>query len=86
MKFEEVLPALREGKKVTSTLVEGINCKYMYYSPEDGQFYTDKGSQIYLFSDEFMTIDDWEIVKEIKKPKKVIKVKLRDVTPEQYDA
>ena len=78
MKFEEVLPALRAGKKVTSTLVDGINCKYMYYSPEDGKFYTDKGSQMYLFSDEFMKIDDWEIFKEKKK------VKLRDLTEEQY--
>ena len=78
MKFEEVIPALREGKKVTSTLVDGVNCKYMYYSPEDGKFYTDKGSQMYLFSDEFMKIDDWEIIKETKK------VKLRDLTEEQY--
>lgn len=78
MKFEEILSALRAGKKVTSTLVDGANCKYMYYSPEDGKFYTDKGSQIYLFSDEFMKIDDWEIVEEKKK------VKLKDLTPEQF--
>ena len=78
MKFEEVLPVLREGKKVTSTLVDGVNCKYMYYSPEDGEFYTEKGHKMYLFPNEFMTIDDWEIVEEKKK------VKLRDLTREQY--
>ena len=77
MKFEEILPALREGKKVTSSLVDGINCKYMYYSPEDAEFYTEKGSHVYLFSNEFMTVDDWEIIKEKKK------VKLRDLTEEQ---
>ena len=78
MKFEEVLPALREGKKVTSTLINGINCEYMYYSPEDGEFYTEKGSRVYLFSNEFMTINDWEIVEEPKK------IKLRDLTEKEF--
>ena len=76
MKFEEILPALRAGKKVTSY---SIDCEYIYYSPEDGELYTDKGCKITLLTSYVMKLDDWEIVKEKKK------VKLRDLTKEQYE-
>lgn len=76
MKFEEILPALRAGKKVMSY---SIDCEYIYYSPEDGELYTDKGCKITLLTSYVMKLDDWEIVKEKKK------VKLRDLTKEQYE-
>lgn len=75
MKFEEILPALRAGKKVMSY---SIDCEYIYYSSEDGELYTDKGCKITLTS-YIIKLDDWEIVKEKKK------VKLRDLTKEQYE-
>lgn len=80
MKFEEVLPALRTGKKVTSRLTRAINCKYMYYLSTKESFYTDTGFEVLLLPQHFMKIDDWEIFDE-KKPRKV---KLRYLTPEQY--
>lgn len=76
MKFEEILPALRAGKKVMSY---SIDCEYIYYSPEDGELYTDKGCKITLLTSYVIKLDDWEIVKEKKK------VKLRDLTKEQYE-
>lgn len=76
MKFEEILPALRAGKKVMSY---SIDCEYIYYSPEDGELYTDKGCKITLLTSYAIKLDDWEIVKEKKK------VKLRDLTKEQYE-
>lgn len=76
MKFEEILPALRAGKKVMSY---NIDCEYIYYSPEDGELYTDKGCKITLLTSYVIKLDDWEIVKEKKK------VKLRDLTKEQYE-
>ena len=74
MKFEEILPALRAGKKVMSY---SIDCEYMYYSPEDGELYTDKGCKITLLTSYVMKLDDWEIVKNKK-------VKLRDLTEKQF--
>ena len=79
MKFEEILPALRAGKKVTSSLVHAFNCDYMYYSSENGELYTDKGFTMVLLPEHFIKLDDWEIVKEKKK------VKLRDLTKTQYE-
>ena len=76
MKLEEILPALRAGKKVMSY---SIDCEYIYYSPEDGELYTDKGCKITLLTSYVIKLDDWEIVKEKKK------VKLRDLTKEQYE-
>lgn len=76
MKFEEILPALRAGKKVMSY---SIDCEYIYYSPDDGELYTDKGCKITLLTSYVVKLDDWEIVKEKKK------VKLRDLTKEQYE-
>ena len=76
MKFEEILPALRAGKKVTSY---SINCDYIYYSSENGELYTDEGHTMVLLPEHFIKLDDWEIVKEKKK------VKLRDLTKEQYE-
>ena len=68
MKFEEVLPALRKGKKIR--LKEWGEIEYIYNPKEDCH-------GVNLSWKEFFS-DDWEIVKEKKK------VKLRDLTEEQY--
>lgn len=64
MKFEEVLPALRKGKKVGRKKWDKS-----YYVNNYGEAYVDW---------EDLLATDWEIVKETKK------VKLRDLTEEQY--
>lgn len=76
MTFEEIMPALKAGKKVTSYC---ITYEYIYYSSEDGELYTDEGCKLTLPTSYVMKLDDWEIVKEPKK------VKLRDLTEEQYE-
>lgn len=69
MKFEEVLPALREGKKIRRKEWQ----KTHYYI---GSRFCDVGYELSLTD---LLADDWEIVKEKKK------VKLRDLTREQFD-
>ena len=77
MKFEEVLPALREGKKITCSIIKNSGCHYIYYF--DGTIFCDSGGGcLYLTDKAIIEIDDWEVVKEKKK------VKLRDLTMEQY--
>lgn len=76
MKFEEVLPALREGKKITNSIIKNWRYKYIYY--KDGTMFNDKGGFWYLTYSEFIENDGWEIVEETKK------VKLRDLTAKQY--
>ena len=65
MKFEEVLPALREGKK---------KIKKVWHPIEE--LSSNMQKETVKISD--LLADDWEIVKESKK------VKLRDLTEEQY--
>lgn len=76
MKFEEVLPALREGKKITNRAIRLSGYEYIYY--KDGAVFDDKGRYSFLASVEIVENDNWEIVKEPKK------VKLRDLTEEQF--
>lgn len=76
MKFEEVLPALREGKKIKH------NDSYDTFTM-DLNWITDKrGNKFYgtIWNVEMRVLldDDWEIVREPKK------VKLKDLTEEQY--
>ena len=79
MKFEEVLPALKEGKKIRKR--KEVN--------EDDYYVLDKKGIIHVYS-EYSKIrtcftygdiinEDWEVVKEKKK------VKLRDLTKEQFE-
>ena len=77
MKFEEVLPALREGKKITCSIIKNSGCQYIYYF--DGTIFCGSGGGcLYLTDKAIIEIDDWEIVEELKK------VKLRDLTEEQF--
>ena len=69
MKFEEVLQALREGKKIR--LKEWGEIEYIYNPKKDCH-------GVNLSWKEFFS-DNWEIVEEKKK------VKLRDLTEEQFE-
>lgn len=79
MKLEKVIPAYRKGKKIRRKcwneekvmdlcFVKGIR-KYVYV--KEGQFRR-------AVIDALLEADDWEIVKEKKK------IKIRDLTEEQY--
>ena len=73
MKFEEVLPALREGKKIRRKCMSD-----KYYRIDNNHIYDNIG-QLYTFGVEADILqDDWEIVEEKKK------VKLRDLTEGEY--
>lgn len=78
MKFEEILLALRSGKKIRKRYW----CKDTYiYINSYGKFETQSGRPFEIILDSFYDLenDDWEIIDE----KKI--VKLRDLTEEQYD-
>ena len=75
MKFEEVLPALREGKKITNEHIKKCGYQYIYY--RDRTIFENNGGYWHLTDEDIVEIDDWEIIKETKK------VKLRDLTAEQ---
>ena len=74
MRFEEVLPALKEGKKIKRKNRNKIN--YIRIGEED--FIVDENNECFPFILEDFLADNWEIVEEIKK------VKLKDLTKEQY--
>lgn len=74
MKFEEILPALREGKKIRRSFwsnehyIELVGC----------DFYDNRTNKEYYFNLNDFIADSWEIVKEPKK------VKFRDLTEKQF--
>lgn len=74
MKFEEVLPLLKEGKEIKRKNRNKIN----YIRVGDEGFIVDENDECFPFILEDFLADNWEIVKEPKK------VKLRDLTEEQY--
>ena len=74
MKFEEVLPALREGKKIRRKC---WGAKIYIYLAEKWDI-IDNLHHRYIFNKSDLIDDDWEVVKEKKK------VKLRDLTEEQF--
>ena len=79
MKFEEVLPALREGKKIRR---KGIVLPdyYSFIFIKDGKIVLNSdANNKYALDEEDLNANDWEIVKEKKK------VKLRDLTEEQFE-
>lgn len=78
MKFEEVLPTLREGKEIRrKSWVDKRR-----YSFEGGKFiYYSNEPEIYFkqfMEEDILLADDWEVVEGKKK------VKLRDLTEEQF--
>lgn len=76
MKFEEVLPALLEGKKIRK-IYWGKN-KYVYSIKGESSFIDQDGYTFVFRVDDFKE-DVWEIINEPKK------VKLRDLTLKQYN-
>ena len=76
MKFEEILPAFRDGKKITNEHIKKCGFQYIYY--RDGTIFENNGGYWHLTDKEIVEIDDsWEIITEKKR------VKLRDLTAEQ---
>ena len=77
MKFEEVLPALREGKRIKH------NDSYDTFTMDLNWIIDKRGNKFYgtIWNVEMRILidDNWEIVKEKKK------VKLRDLTEEQFE-
>lgn len=73
MKFEEVLPALREGKAIRRKCMLD-----RYYHIDNNHIYDEIG-QLYTFGVEADILqDDWEIIEGKKR------IKLRDLTEKQY--
>lgn len=83
MKFEEILPALRAGKKVRrSSWGDGLYITFPGETPHGGVLLwkdDNKCNDYYSPSRDDFNANDWEVVKETKK------VKLRDLTEEQYE-
>lgn len=75
MKFEEILPVFRDGKKITNKHIKKCGYQYIYY--RDGTIFENNGGYRHLTNKDIVEADDWEIIKETKK------VKLRDLTAEQ---
>ena len=74
MKFEEVIPALREGKKIRRKSWGRV---HSFIIIKDDSLVDDYRCNVVIYAYD-LKADDWEIVKEKKK------VKLRDLTKEQY--
>lgn len=72
MKFEEVLPALLDGKKIRRKSWVSRNCIFI----KNNEIIDDFNRRLAISVEGFKA-NDWEIVKK--------KVKLRDLTEEQYD-
>ena len=80
MKFEEVLLAFREGKKVRRKDIVWQNYYgFLVISETENKIFSDNADNCdYKITKEDLCTDDWEVVKETKK------VKLRDMTEEQW--
>lgn len=74
MKFEEVLPALKKGKKIRRTSWwEG------HYFRLASDRILDQGGRNIVFSKDDLFCSDWEVIDKKKK------VKIRDLTIKQYN-
>lgn len=79
MKFEEAITFLKNGKKVRRKDSARIECyNYLYVNDSGYVVPICKNFGDYILKTLDFNADDWEIVKEKKK------VKLRDLTQEQY--
>lgn len=83
MRFEEVLPALREGKKIRrGGMVWKRYYGFLFISETENKISTNsvvRSNCDYKITKEDLKADDWEIIKEKKK------VKLRDLTEVQFE-
>ena len=81
MRFEEVLPALRTGKKIRRKDIVWQNYYgFLFISKTENKIYSNNIVYCdYRLTKKDLNANDWEIVKEIKK------VKLRDLTKEQLE-
>lgn len=81
MNLEEVLPALRRGKKIRRVDKDWQNdFGYVFYRHKEFELLYSKSEgedHLYSFDETDLFFNDWEVVEEKKK------VKLRDLTPEQ---
>ena len=77
MKFEEIIPALKEGKKARRKRWGAKNHNYIVVDKED-DLIVDMVYGKFPFTLGDLIADDWVILKEPKK------VKLRDLTVEQF--
>ena len=80
MKFEEVLPALREGKKIRRKDIVWQNYYgFLFISETENEIFSDNVENCdYKITKEDLNSNDWEIIED----KKI--VKLRDLTDEDY--
>lgn len=63
MRFEEILPAFRDGKKITNEHIKKCGYQYIYY--RDGTIFENKGGYWHLTYKEIIEIDNsWEIIEE----------------------
>ena len=74
MKFEDVLPTLKEGKKIRRKSWGRVRS---FIIIKDDSLVDDYRCNVVIYAYD-LKADDWEVVKEKKK------VKLRDLTKEQY--
>ena len=75
MKFEEVLPALKNGKKIRRKSWGRVRS---FIIIKDDSLVDDYRCNVVIYAYD-LKADDWEVVKETKK------VKLRDLTEEQLE-
>ena len=85
MTFEEVLPALKVGKKIRRNNPSRINSvgyiflgRDIYGAPKIRLKYIEGRPETYIIRSSDLNANDWEVIAETKK------VKLRDLTPEQF--
>lgn len=84
MKFEEILPFLRDGWKIRRNNPSWLNSmnyiflgRDIYGAPKIRANYNEGAPEIYIICSSDIKADDWELIA-------VQKVKLRDLTKEQY--
>lgn len=85
MKFEEILPFLRDGWKIRRNNPLWLNSmnyiflgRDIYGAPKIRANYNEGAPEIYIICSSDIKADDWELIAAQK-------VKLRDLTEEQFD-
>lgn len=64
MKFEEILPALREGKKIKRKDIVWKNYfGFLFISDTENEIFSDSVGYYYEITKSDLNADDWEVVK-----------------------